>query len=113
MSKRTTYGKRYHPDVRFVQTSTSVVQTSMHVRNYPADAVLPRDGFLPVRTDSKNASTRILADLSARRGHASRGHWHHASARARVPVGSTLTHPRRRGLARPRGHEEASMRTRF
>jgi hypothetical protein len=45
MSKRTTYSKIYHSDVRFVRMSA-------RVRDYPTD------GFLPVRTDDKNASAR-------------------------------------------------------
>jgi hypothetical protein len=38
MSKRTLYGKIYHPDVCFIWTSADV--------NYPADAFLPADTFL-------------------------------------------------------------------
>jgi hypothetical protein len=40
MSKWTSYGKIYHPDISFIRTSARA-----HV--YPADAFLLPDGFLP------------------------------------------------------------------
>jgi hypothetical protein len=51
MSKRTSYGKFYRPDV-------CLVQTSVHVRTYSADAVLPADGLLPSVPTVKIASPR-------------------------------------------------------
>jgi hypothetical protein len=50
MSKRTSSSKIYCPDVRYVQTSTSVIWTSAH------DCVYPADMFLPSAPPVKNAS---------------------------------------------------------
>jgi hypothetical protein len=52
MSKRTSYGKIYRPDVHFVWTSVDIVRTSACVRIYPAD------GFLPSTPRVQNASPR-------------------------------------------------------
>ena len=59
MSKRTTYGKKYCPDVHFVWTSACIC-------DYPADVVLSADRFLLVYTDGKNAfaQMRVPVDVA-------------------------------------------------
>jgi hypothetical protein len=60
MSKWTSYGKNYRPDVRFVRMSVDVVQTSARVRVYPAD------GFLLSADVVKTVSTWTRAHVSVR-----------------------------------------------
>jgi hypothetical protein len=50
--------ENYRPDVLFVRMSADVVRTSVHVRVYPADAVLTTDGFLLSANAVKTASAR-------------------------------------------------------
>jgi hypothetical protein len=47
LSKRTFLGKTDYPDIHFVRPSAFIVRTTSSARFYPADAVLPADGFLP------------------------------------------------------------------
>jgi hypothetical protein len=64
--------ENYRPDVLFVRTSADVVRTSARVRVYPADAILPADGFLP-SADARvhpRGHERVRADACVRpRGH--------------------------------------------
>jgi hypothetical protein len=84
MSKRTSYGK-------------FTVRTSAHIRVYPADELLPADGFLPSTMTVKN---RVRAGaLMQPRGHKP----------IRVDIGASISPPYP-SLAL-HGLEEKSMRT--
>jgi hypothetical protein len=61
MSKRTSYGKIYRPDVLFIQMSADIARTSTRVPVYPADAILLADGF-----KSKRQYKSVRADAFKR-----------------------------------------------
>jgi hypothetical protein len=93
MSKRTSYGKNYHSEVRFIWTSVDDVRTSARVLVYPANAILLASGFLPSADAVKTASTRTIQRVRAGagpRGHASHGHrptWTRLSFRGDAGLG--------------------------
>jgi hypothetical protein len=57
-----------------VRTSADVVRTSARIRVYPADAVLPADGFLSFADAVKTASTRTQPSVRADTHLHPRGH---------------------------------------
>jgi hypothetical protein len=71
MSKRTSYGKIYRPDIHFVRMSASIVRTSARIHVYPTNAFLSTDGFLMSMPTVKNASVQthqcVHADVARMR----------------------------------------------
>jgi hypothetical protein len=95
MLKRTSYGKIYRPDVRFIQTSA-------RVRIYLADVQLPVHGFLCIRAGKNlSAPTRDCVRADA---------MDLPALPPSRPPRSLASLPRGRELC-PHGHERASART--
>jgi hypothetical protein len=65
------------------RTSTDVVRTSTRIRVYPADTILPADGFLPSADAEKIASARMRQRIRA-----GAGPRRPAPTRTHVPVGA-------------------------
>jgi hypothetical protein len=88
MSKRTSYGKNYHPDVHFIQTSA-------RIRIYPGDGFLPSVDV--VKTTSAQTWGVRTDGLASPRGSAPARTW-------RRPVSIRTRLDTRREATGPRGH---------
>jgi hypothetical protein len=99
MSKRTSYDKIYHPDIRGRHLDVCTHPRLPRGRVYPADAFLSTNGFLPSVRTVKNVSVRTRLCVRADIGTSVRTSSSPCPRLPSVPPRS----PCANGLLRPRG----------